>query len=141
MESRIGSLGLWILAVLVLMQTTSLVWLLAVFAALGAGLGGFQMSAQNLVLEFGSRENLPMRIAVANSASELVAAIGAVAGGAIGAVMGYPTLFWIAVAFQLAGLAIVVFFVDEPRGRAADLQVGKALDPRTRRLRILWWTR
>jgi MFS family permease len=121
----IASLGLWILAVLVLMQAASLAWLLAVFAALGAGLGGFQMSAQSLVLEFGSRQNLPMRIAVANSASELVAAIGAVAGGAIGAVLGYTTLFWIAVAFQLAGLAIVVFFVDEPRGRRRAPSHGK----------------
>mgnify|MGYP006944203270 CR=1 FL=1 len=40
-----------------------------------AGFGGFQMSAQNLVLEFGPRSDLPMRIGVANSASEFVAAL------------------------------------------------------------------
>jgi MFS family permease len=113
----LAALGLWILAVVILMQATSVGLLLAVFAALGAGLGGFQMSAQNLVLEFGSRQNLPMRIAIANSASELVAAIGAVAGGALGAALGYPTLFWIAIAFQVAGFIVVALFVDEPRRR------------------------
>jgi predicted MFS family arabinose efflux permease len=74
------------------------------------------MSAQNLVLEFGSRRNLPMRVAVANSASELVGAIGAVLGGVLVAVFSYLTVFWIAIAFQLAALAIVIFWVDEPRG-------------------------
>ncbi len=80
-------------------------------------MGGFQMSAQNLVLEFGSRENLPMRIAVANSASELVGAIGAVAGGFISFAAGYTTLFLLAIGFQLTAIAIVGFFVDEPRRR------------------------
>jgi predicted MFS family arabinose efflux permease len=75
------------------------------------------MSAQNLVLEFGSRHNLPMRIAIANSASELVGAVGAVLGGLLVAVLSYVAVFWIAIAFQVAAIAVVVFFVDEPRRR------------------------
>lgn len=114
----LAALSLWILAVLLLMQATSAVQLVVVFGALGAGLGGFQMSSQNLVLEFGSRENLPMRIAVANSASELVAALGAIIGGFLSVALGYMTLFWIAIACQLTALAIVVLLVDEPRRRA-----------------------
>ena len=57
----LSSLTLWVLAALLLMSATSYGSLLFVFTVLGAGLGGFQMSAQNLVLEFGSRRNLPMR--------------------------------------------------------------------------------
>jgi len=76
------------------------------------------MSAQNLVLEFGSRENLPMRIAVANSASELVAAIGAVLGGILSVTIGYTALFWIAITFQVTALLIVALSVDEPRRRS-----------------------
>jgi MFS family permease len=113
------ALSTWMLAVLLLMNTESEAGLVVVFAALGAGLGGFQMSAQNLVLEFGSRRNLPMRIAVANSASELVAAFGAVAGGLLTFVVSFPTIFWTAIGFQFAALAIVLFFVDEPRDRRA----------------------
>jgi len=88
-----------------------------VFAVLGAGLGGFQMSAQNLVLEFGSRRNLPMRIAVANSASELVAAVGALLGAALTVVVSFAVIFQIALAFQAAALVVVGLWVDEPRTR------------------------
>jgi predicted MFS family arabinose efflux permease len=77
------------------------------------------MSAQNLVLEFGSRRNLPMRIAVANSAAELVAALGSFAGGLLTLVVSFPVIFWMAITFQAAALAIVLFFVDEPRNRGA----------------------
>jgi MFS family permease len=88
-----------------------------VFAALGAGLGGFQMSAQNLVLEFGSRRNLPMRIAVANSASDLVAALGSLLGGVLILFFPFTLIFGIALACQAVALAAVLFFVDEPRAR------------------------
>jgi predicted MFS family arabinose efflux permease len=76
------------------------------------------MSAQNLVLEFGSRRNLPMRIAVANSASDLVAALGAVLGGVMAGVLSYAGVFWVALGCQAAAGAIVAWFVDEPRRRS-----------------------
>jgi predicted MFS family arabinose efflux permease len=60
-----------------------------------------------------------MRIAVANSASELVAAVGAVAGGLLTLAVSLPTLFWLAIGFQFAALAIVLIAVDEPRKRSA----------------------
>ena len=99
------------------MNTQTETGLIVVFAALGAGLGGFQTSAQNLVLEFGSRRNLPMRIAVANSASDLVAALGALAGGLLTLVASFPAIFWTAIVFQAGALAIVLFSVDDPRHR------------------------
>lgn len=111
----LAALALWILAVLLLMETDDFRGVLAVFAVLGAGLGGFQFAAQNLVLEFGSRRNLPMRIAVANTASEAVAAVGAVAGGLLAALLSYVALFWIAIVFQLGALVVVFWFVEEPR--------------------------
>ena len=96
--------------------------LVAVYLGLGMGMGGFQLASQNLVLEFGRRRNLPMRIAVANSASELVAAIGAVLGGVLAATLGYFSVFRIAIGFQLVAMAIVLFFVDEPRNRRGQLE-------------------
>jgi MFS family permease len=113
----LAALSLWILSALLLMRTASFGWLVVVFTGLGAGLGGYQMSAQNLVLEFGSRRNLPLRIAVANSASELVAAFGALLGGALAMLTTHIVVFWTAIAFQLAGLAMVVLWVDDPRHR------------------------
>lgn len=109
------ALLLWIGSTVVLMDTTSEPAMLAVFTGLGAGLGGFQMSAQNLVLEFGRREDLPMRIAVANSASELVGAIGPVLGGLLAGAVGYPAVFWTAIAFKAAAVVIVGWRVPDPR--------------------------
>jgi len=113
----LASLAIWIMAVVLLMNTQNMAGLIAVFALLGAGLGGFQMSAQNLVLEFGSRRNLPMRIAVANSSAELVAAVGSVAGGLLTYVVGFSVIFWIAIGFQTTAFVTVALFVDDPRHR------------------------
>ncbi|MCH6551748.1 MAG: MFS transporter, partial [Planctomycetes bacterium] len=72
--------------------------------------------------EFGRRRNLPMRIAVANSASELVAAIGAVLGGVLAAALGYASVFWIAIGFQVVAMGIVLVFMEEPRKRRGPLE-------------------
>lgn len=113
----LAALGLWMLSALLLLRTTTYPGLMLVFAGLGAGLGGFQMSAQSLVLEFGSRHNLPLRIAVANSASELVAAFGAVAGGVLAMTVSLEAVFGVAVVSQAIALGIVVTSVRDPRGR------------------------
>ena len=111
------ALGLWILSALLLMQATQLASMVLVMVGLGAGLGGFMLAAQNLVLEFGSRENLPMHIAVANTASELVGAAGPLLGGILASAVSYASVFWTAIAFQLVAMAIVALRVDEPRRR------------------------
>ncbi|MAE93122.1 MAG: MFS transporter [Deltaproteobacteria bacterium] len=114
----VASLLLWIASALVLLaagdQRSVLVFLMV---GLGAGFGGFQMSSQNLVLEFGSRANLPMRVAVANSASELVGVIGPLIGGLIAAFVSYEAVFWVAIAFQAAAVVWVLAAVPEPRHR------------------------
>src|SRR5690606_20932657 len=56
----------WIGSALLLLATTDPRVLVLVMVGLGAGLGGFLMASQNLVLEFGGRRDLPLRIAVAN---------------------------------------------------------------------------
>jgi MFS family permease len=113
----LASLGLWMLSALLLLETGSYARLVVVFAGLGAGLGGFQMSAQSLVLEFGSRHNLPLRIAVASSEAEFVAAAGAVAGGALAMWVSLEAVFAVAIGSQAVALLIVMVSVREPRGR------------------------
>lgn len=115
----LAALALWMLSVLMLIFTRDVTGLVIFFLGVGGGLGGFQMSAQNLVLEFGRRRHLPMRIAVANSAADLVAAIGAVLGGVFAVALSYVGVFAIALACQAAAAALVLFTVDEPRRRAS----------------------
>ena len=112
-----ASLLVWILAVLLLMQTTDLLPLSFAFVALGTGVGGFMLAAQNLVLEFGSLKNLPMRIAVANSVSELTTIAGPLLGGVLVMSVSYLPVFWIAIVFKCAAIVIMTRYVSEPRHR------------------------
>ncbi|MEN8182017.1 MAG: MFS transporter [Myxococcota bacterium] len=116
----VSAVSLWMATGFVLMSATTFGMLVVVFSALGAGLGGFQLSAQNLVLEFGSRHNLPLRIAVANSSSELVGAIGPLLGGALAVWVSFVSVFWTAIAFQAAALWMVLRHVREPRRKPAE---------------------
>ncbi|UCE87290.1 MAG: MFS transporter [Deltaproteobacteria bacterium] len=112
------ALLVWVLSVLILMHTQTQGSLQLVFIGLGAGTGGFMMGAQNLALEFGRREDLPMRIAVANTTSQLMLAIGPLIGGLLVTLASYEVLFYVAIAFQLASLALLVLLVEEPRRRS-----------------------
>ena len=56
-----------------------------------------------------------MRIAIANTASELAGTIGPLLGGIIAASLGYTTLFLVSVAFLTAGGVMVALRVPEPR--------------------------
>lgn len=107
--------SLWITSTLALMVFSGLTILLIVFAGIGAAVQGFQNASMNLTLEFGNREDLPLRIAVANTASEFAGTLAPLAGGFIAASFGYPAVFTVSVAFLLTGTTMVMFKVAEPR--------------------------
>lgn len=107
----------WILSAVLLMNSSALPGFVVAFFGIGAGLGGFMLASQNLVLEFGLREDLPMRIAVANSASELVGALGPLLGGMIASVWSVLAVFWVGTGFQIVAVLVVLLFVPEPRRR------------------------
>lgn len=112
------SIALWITSTLVLLVSSGLMLTSVVFVGIGAAVQGFQHASMNLTLEFGHREDLPVRIAIANSASELAGTLGPLVGGAVAAAFGYPVLFLTSVGFLLAGGLMVALFVPEPRHRA-----------------------
>lgn len=111
------ALGIWIVSVCGLMLAQTLTEFVLAFIGIGAGMGGFQMAAQNMVLEFGRREDLPLRIAVANTAQEGVGAIGPILGAVVAISLGLNVLYWIAIGCQLAAISMVLLWVDEPRHR------------------------
>lgn len=113
----LAGLAVWMLSVGLLIGSADIGRLVLVFVGVGAGLGGFQMAAQSLVLEFGRRRHLPMRIAVANSSADLVAAAGAVLGGLLSLTLSYVGVFALALACQAVAAVIVIAKVDEPRAR------------------------
>lgn len=89
----------------------------AAFAAVGIGGSGYQMSAQTMVLEFGDREDLPMRIAISAMVEGGMAALAPLAGGVIAHWLGYDVLLAGAAALTVAAIAVLAARVTDPRAR------------------------
>jgi MFS family permease len=91
--------------------------ILLAFFGLGAAQSGFLMSSQTMVLEFGARDDIAMRLALTSTAQGAMSAIGPLAGGLIAASFGYQALFGVSIGFLLTALVILVTRVEEPRFR------------------------
>mgnify|MGYP001949012395 FL=1 len=90
---------------------------LGVFAALGAAQSGYLMSTTNIVMEFGHRHDLPMRMAFSNTAEGLTGALAPLFGGLLVLFWGYHAAFAATLTAIAFALIVVVFKVDEPRLR------------------------
>ena len=113
----VPALLLWAGATMALLYAGDLNASLFCFVGIGAGYSGFLIAAQNMVLEFGDRSDLPLRIAMVNSAQSLVQVIGAIAGGSIAASLGFEVVFAAAALAKLAAAGMLWFYVHEPRTR------------------------
>lgn len=99
----LASLGLWMLSTLLLMNVSGLWSTSVAFIGIGAAFQGFQNASVNATLEFGQRQDLPMRIALANSTSELAGAIGPLFGGLLAVYFSYESVFWTSISFLAIG--------------------------------------
>ena len=111
----IGSVIGWMAATLLLLNVHEPTAIFAAFAGLGASLSGYMMAAQTMILEFGDRDDLPMRIAVSATAESITATLGPLIGGVVAEAFGYKVVFGASVGFLVAALAILLLFVSEPR--------------------------
>ena len=93
------------------------------FCGLGAGASGYQMSQQTMVLEFGERADVAMRLALSTTIEGLISAIGPLLGGVVATTLGYPVLMSAALAFLAASFLLILFKVNEPRRRVAPVIV------------------
>ncbi|HWD26891.1 MAG TPA: MFS transporter [Rhizomicrobium sp.] len=120
------ALVFWIAATLLLMSVHTPFGVIVAFFGLGAGNSGYQMSAQNIVFEFGHRDDMAMRLAFSNTAEGLMSFLGPLVGGAIATGLGYRTLFWTAIVSEAIALALLVMLVEEPRKKRLQLEAEKA---------------
>jgi len=111
------SVGLWAFSTVTLMTVDSLWPLVVVFAGLGAGQAGFQNSTQNMILEFGVREDLAMRIAIMNTATSAMNALGPLLGGVIAHGSSFIAVFVISTITLALSFGLVFAFIKEPRHR------------------------
>ncbi|HJW41215.1 MAG TPA: MFS transporter [Rhizomicrobium sp.] len=116
----------WIFSTILLMQVSSPLWLFIAFFGLGAGNSGYQMSAQNIVFEFGHRDDMAMRLAFSNTAESVMSAAGPLIGGVIAASFGYFAVFWVAIACEAIALVLLVALVEEPRKKRLQIEAEKA---------------
>ena len=116
-SSFISALVLWIAATLLLLLGHAPWLVFLAFFGLGAAQSGYQMSSQTMVLEFGLREDMAMRLAFSSTAEGLMLTLGPLMGGLIAAVAGYSTLFIISMTFEAVALVILLALVEEPRTR------------------------
>ncbi len=120
------ALVFWIGSTILLMAVSSPLWLFIAFFGLGAGNSGYMMSAQNIVFEFGHRDDMAMRLAFSNTAESLMSAIGPLVGGVIAATLGYHTVFWVAIVCEAIALVLLLVLVEEPRKARLRLEAEKA---------------
>ena len=109
------SIGLWVASTVLLVFVTTYAVTIIVFVGIGAAVQGFQNSSQNMTLEFGDRQDLPVRIAIANTGSEFAGTLGPLLGGFLAASLGYEWVFMVSIVFLTVGGIVVRFSVPEPR--------------------------
>jgi MFS family permease len=105
----------WVGATVMLLNLHDPASIFAAFALLGASLSGYMMASQTMILEFGSREDLPMRIAVSATAESITATAGPLIGGVVAEAYGYDVVFTASLGFLAAALLILLLAVREPR--------------------------
>jgi MFS family permease len=105
----------WIAATLALLVSQAYALVVLIFAALGAAQEGFRFASMSLAMEFGNREQMALRVGMANASAETAGALAPLLGGLLAASLGYGAVFLAASAFLAMGAALLVFGVREPR--------------------------
>ena len=123
-----GALAIWIAATALLMNSTAMVPIFIAFVGLGASGAGYQMASSTMVLEFGTREEMPMRLALTGTAEQAMGALGPLLGGVIATVLGYQALFTVSIVFLVAALALLYFRIEEPRNRRLAREAVQAVE-------------
>jgi MFS family permease len=113
----IAALSIWVGSTLLLLNANGFVPLFIAFCGLGAAQSGYLMSVTTMVLEFGSRDDMAMRLALSTTAEGVMSAAGPLLGGVIASGLGYTVLFGTSMSCQVMALILLFWLVEEPRKR------------------------
>ncbi len=113
------SLAAWIAATILLMTLHAPVAVFLAFFCLGGAQAGYAMASQTMILEFGHRDDLSMRIAISATAEGVTATLGPLIGGTVADLFGYSTVFGASLGLLGAALTLLVLAVGDPRRRKA----------------------
>ena len=113
----IGATIINIAGIALLLASSSFMPLAIAFVAIGASQSGYIMAASNIVIEFGTPEDVSMRMALTNTAEGAMGAVAPLLGAGLIAVGGYEVNFIATLVCLGLALALALFKVDEPRRR------------------------
>ena len=111
----VGTLIVWLVSLGAMITAVAPWQFLLAFFGLGAAMSGNMMSVTTLVLEFGHRDDIPMRLALSTTAETSVATVGPLVGGVIAATLGLVPVFVLSMVCLAIALCILVLGVREPR--------------------------
>ncbi len=106
-----------------LLVSDSLVTFALSFFVIGAAQSGFQMSTTNIVLEYGHPHDVPMRMALSNTAEGVMGSLAPLLGAGLVLVWGYESSFWATIVSMSAALVVLIWKVEEPRRRNAPTDI------------------
>jgi hypothetical protein len=75
------------------------------------------MASQTMVLEFGDRQDIAMRLALTGTVEGALSAIAPVVGGLIAVGFSLTPVFALSILFELGAFFILLMRVNEPRMR------------------------
>lgn len=110
------SMTIWIASTLLLLTLHAPLAVFVAFFGLGAAAAGYMMASQTMILEFGHRDDLSMRIGISATAEGTMATIGPLVGGAVADLLGYDVVFGASLGLLAAAL-LTLIVIKDPRKR------------------------
>jgi MFS family permease len=107
---------IWIASTLLLLTLHAPLAVFVAFFGLGAAAAGYMMASQTMILEFGHRDDLSMRIGISATAEGTMATIGPRVGGAVADLLGYNVVFGASLGLLAAAL-LTLIVIKDPRKR------------------------
>ena len=109
------TIATWVVSLSVMVFADAPWHFLVAFFGLGAAALGYMMSSTTLVLEFGNRDDIPMRLALSTTVETTMATLGPILGGLIASFAGLVPVFLISIVSLVAALVVMLCAVREPR--------------------------
>jgi MFS family permease len=110
------TMALWIGSTVLLMTVHTPLAIFTAFAGLGAAQAGYMMAAMTMILEFGDRDDLPMRIGLSTTAEGITATVGPLVGGQLADALGYSFVFGVSIVLLVLAL-LALAGIKDPRTR------------------------
>jgi MFS family permease len=116
-STLIISMALFLASITMLMLSHDMVLQVVAFFIIGAAQSAYTMSSSNIVMEYGHAHDVPMRMALSNTAEGMMGALAPLLGGSLTVMLGYQAAFLATLVSVAIALVLLVWKVDEPRHR------------------------